>query len=426
MYQRKVIDIAWEDLVQGLKFHASCPPRERLLKEISNLWSDGRAVLPCLSVRTGFDLLLSCLALEPGAEVIMTSVTIPHMEQILREHGLVPIPVDFDPQDMQTSARSVEQAITSKTCAVMITHLFGTRQPLDAFVDLVRAHDLLLFEDCAQAFDGLGYAGDVQADISMFSFGSIKSATALGGAILSVRDWALAARMRAAQERYPEQDSSAYLKKLLQYMAMHCLSRPERFSLLTRSLTALGQDYDLVVRKLTRGFSGPGFWERIRHRMCTPHLAMLHHRLMTYDTSVLEQRGRAGRFFASLLEPHVMHFGWRCARHTHWLFPIAVANPDEVITALRARGFDATSGSSTLIALETPEHEQPPGFVPRASQQLMRHVVYLPISQHIPEHELVRAARALNDTAKPLQLPAPAQLFHPRQASKARPPKVII
>ena len=149
MYQRKKIDITLADLAQGLKFCAKAPPREQLLKEIEHLWSDGRAVLPTLSVRTGFDLLLRNLDLGDRDEIIITAVTIPHMEQIILEHGYTPVPIDFDPQDMQTSAALVERAVGPRTGALMITPLFGTRQPLDTWVDLAREHDLFLIEDCA-------------------------------------------------------------------------------------------------------------------------------------------------------------------------------------------------------------------------------------------------------------------------------------
>ena len=422
MFQRKKIDISAADLLQGLKFCVKSPPREQLLREIEDVWSDGRAALPTLSVRTGFDLLLENLDLGDRDEIILTAVTIPHMEEIIKEHGYTPVPIDFDPQDMQTSAALAEAAIGPRTGALLITHLFGTRQPLDTWVDLARAHDLFLIEDCAQAFDGLGYTGDLQADVSMFSFGSIKTATALGGALINIRDYELADRMRANQAEYPVQDARVYANKLMKYMGLVSISTPERYSTVVNAIELLGGSFDQFIRKATRGFSGAGFWEKIRHQMSDPNVAMLHHRLMTYDNSSIERRAKAGRFFASLLEQHVIHFGWRCARHTHWLFPVAVGNPDEVITALRAQGFDATAGSSTLIGLEN--HSDHEDIDTELSKRLMSHIVYVPISQYVPEADIARCARALNAAARRLELPTP--LSHPfRPATLPRLPEVI-
>lgn len=50
-------------------------------------------------------------------------------------------------------------------------------------------HDLLLWEDCAQVFTGLGgYLGHPESDATFFSFGVIKRATALGGGVARIRD----------------------------------------------------------------------------------------------------------------------------------------------------------------------------------------------------------------------------------------------
>ena len=50
----------------------------------------------CLSVRSGWDLLLHVLAWPAGSEVIVSAITHPDMIRILRAHGLVPVPVDVD------------------------------------------------------------------------------------------------------------------------------------------------------------------------------------------------------------------------------------------------------------------------------------------------------------------------------------------
>ena len=66
-----------------------------------------------------------------------------------------------------------------------------------------REHGLLLVEDCAQAFQGPERMGDPVADVSMYSFGTLKTSTALGGAILRVRDREVLGRMRGIQASYP-------------------------------------------------------------------------------------------------------------------------------------------------------------------------------------------------------------------------------
>ena len=139
-------------------------------------------------MRTGFDLWLQSLALPPGSEVLVSAITIRDMVRIIEAHGLVPVPVDVNPEDLSVNVESLRRAVSPRTRAILVAHLFGTRPPLEPILEIARQHNLLVAEDCAQAFAGRHFTGHPEADISMFSFGSIKTATALGGAIVRVRD----------------------------------------------------------------------------------------------------------------------------------------------------------------------------------------------------------------------------------------------
>src|SRR6476660_1651277 len=58
--------------------------------------SDGSKALITLSVRSALDLYLRAIALPTGSEVIVSAITHPDMAEILRYHGLKPVPVDLD------------------------------------------------------------------------------------------------------------------------------------------------------------------------------------------------------------------------------------------------------------------------------------------------------------------------------------------
>ena len=59
----------------------------------------------------------------------------------------------------------------------------------------------MLLEDCAQANDGSGISRSPESAVSMFSFGSIKRQTALGGGLLRFKDVALAERCAHCRRR---------------------------------------------------------------------------------------------------------------------------------------------------------------------------------------------------------------------------------
>jgi hypothetical protein len=139
------------------------PVRCAAQQSAEQTWPGSDDVIACLSVRSGLDLMLGQLGLPAGSEVLVSAVTIEDMVTILRHHGLVAVPIDVNPTDMSPSFEDIDRAITSRTKAMLIAHLFGTRLPLQPFAGKAREHGLLLWEDCAQAFDGR-YAGHPEAD----------------------------------------------------------------------------------------------------------------------------------------------------------------------------------------------------------------------------------------------------------------------
>ncbi|MEX2558766.1 MAG: DegT/DnrJ/EryC1/StrS family aminotransferase, partial [Pirellulales bacterium] len=191
MWARKRLDIGWFDL--GYATLCCCLPGRRAERQrcIESLWSGSGDTLACLSVRSGFDLLLEALALPPGSEVLVSALTIKDMVRIIDEHGLLAVPVDLEPGAMAPDLDSLRQAITPATRAILVAHLFGGRIDLEPIVRLAEEHGLLVIEDCAQAYVGPHFVGHPGVAASMFSFGPIKTATALGGGLIRVADPAL-------------------------------------------------------------------------------------------------------------------------------------------------------------------------------------------------------------------------------------------
>jgi hypothetical protein len=211
VHPRKRLDISLTDLGSLL---VSCLGRSEgsragLEHDLAQVWgtADGpRHTLLCLSVRSAWDLLLTTLRLEEGAEVVMGGVTIPDMVRLTRCHGLVPVPVDLDPATLSfSSLQALRDAITPRTRLLVVTHLFGAVTDLAPLAALASEKGLLLVEDCAQAFSAAHFRGHAQADVSLFSFGTIKTSTALAGAVVRFRDATLCARVRRLETTLPLQ-----------------------------------------------------------------------------------------------------------------------------------------------------------------------------------------------------------------------------
>src|SRR5437762_1436909 len=114
-----------------------------------------------------------------------------------------------------------------------------------------RRHGILLVEDCAQSFAGPPDTGDELAVVSMFSFGILKTATALGGAMMTVRDPLLLARMRTVQGRWQLQSRRSHLKRIAQTAAFVVLNRPRPYAFVARML---GASSDGFVNSAAKAF----------------------------------------------------------------------------------------------------------------------------------------------------------------------------
>jgi dTDP-4-amino-4,6-dideoxygalactose transaminase len=101
------------------------------------------------------------------------------MVAVIEHHGLVAVPIDLDPASCAVNLDALVAAITPRTRAVVVAHLFGSRMRMDAVVELAQRHSLFLLEDCAQAFAADAYRGHAGSDVTLFSFGTIKTATAI-------------------------------------------------------------------------------------------------------------------------------------------------------------------------------------------------------------------------------------------------------
>jgi perosamine synthetase len=398
MFARKRLDIAAFDVFAALWLCAQSAARSDHARQgAQRCWRPDGTGLACLSVRSGFDLLLRNVSWPEGSEVLMSAVTIPDMPRLVRHHGFVPVPIDLDMETLAPNLQALEAAITPRTRAVVIAHLLGTRLDLEPFVMLARRHDLMLIEDCAQAFDGLDYTGHDGAVVSMFSFGTIKTATCAGGALLTVRDEQLHQAMEDTQSTYPVQSRGDYALKLLKMLAMLVLVKPLIFSLFVTLARQLGKDYDAVVRRMSRGFAGSDFFSAIRVQPCSALLQFMQRRIPRYDRTRLDARAEAGQRLHAHLAPFIGRFGAEARHHTHWLVPITVDNPEAVVAKLRKASFDATTGSSTLVAIEPDsDYERP-----LHAAQAMAGIVYLPVYAEVPHRSLETMATLINETAHP-------------------------
>ena len=138
----------------------------------------------CAGVDNGLDAILLGLeasGIKPGDEVILQANG--YIATVLGVMQCGAIPVFVEPDEYyQLDADQIEQAITEKTKAVLVTHLYGLATRMDRVQEVCKKHGLMLFEDCAQShyapFNGVNTG--LFGDASFFSFYPTKNVGGFG------------------------------------------------------------------------------------------------------------------------------------------------------------------------------------------------------------------------------------------------------
>jgi perosamine synthetase len=374
LHPRLRLDITTRDLGYALGACLLARRRHRESK-VLRAWG-GQNGLVCLSVRSAFDLLLQALAPAPDDEVLVSAVTHPDMVRIIEAHGLRPLPVDLDLETLAPRIEAAERALSDRSRIILVAHLFGGRADLEPLAALARRRGMLLVEDCAQAFVGSGAEDPALADVSLFSFGPIKTATALGGCVARVTDPHLRTKMEELQLRYASQTRAAYAGRVFKFAGLLLLGQPRVYAAFARALDVARAELDGVVNGAVRGFTGDELLSAIRRRPSAPLLALLERRLERFDADRLTRRAQAGDRVANMLGSTLFHPGRSAQRRTHWVFPVVAASPASLVSSLRNAGFDAAVATSAIGVVPTPADR--PDLEPVEAERMLAGIVFLP------------------------------------------------
>ncbi len=395
MYPRHRLDISERVMLRAMSttLKTSATEAGAWASHVESRYSTDAIVI--LSVRSAFDLLLEACDVTAGDDIIMSSVTIADMGHIASSRGLRVVPIDLDPGTLAPCVESMRAAITPRTRMIVVAHLFGGRIDMTPYVELARAHDLLIVEDCAQALRGADDCGCEAADVSLFSFGPLKTATALGGAIAHVRRPQLAGRMRALHGQWPAHSESWYRRRVAKYSMFPPLLAPRAYRMVVRALTMRGRDIDTALNSFTRGFGHDPdrMLVGVRHRPPASLLRVLNDRLDRFPAQRLERRAEVGAWLAERLPPTVSLVGADQQSHTHWMMPIHTDSPGALVEHVRAAGFDATRASHTNMVALHPSADAEPSM--HRMPGVLAYTVFIPAFPEIKPRDRERLIRAL-------------------------------
>lgn len=115
------------------------------------------------------ELALQALDLKAGGEVIVPSFTIISCGNAIIKSGLKPIFIDCSKDDLNSTPKMIEDAISSKTVAIMVVHLYGHPCDMDKIESIAKNYNLKLIEDAAEMH------GQYYKDRPCGSFGDVST-----------------------------------------------------------------------------------------------------------------------------------------------------------------------------------------------------------------------------------------------------------
>ena len=173
------------------------------VQELENQLQTYTGAKHCITVASGTEaLLISLMALgiKAGDEVITTPFTFAATAEVIALLGATPVFVDINQDTCNINATLIEQAITSKTKAIMPVSLYGQVADMDEINTIAAKHgNIPVIEDAAQSF-GATYKGKKSCNLSTIGCTSFFPSKTLGcygdGGAIFTNDSNLATAMR--------------------------------------------------------------------------------------------------------------------------------------------------------------------------------------------------------------------------------------
>jgi perosamine synthetase len=183
-----------------------------MVKGLERDFAEALGVAHCVACSSGTSsvhLTIAALDLEPGDEVIVPPITdIGSILPVLWQNA-IPVFADVHPLTMVLDPASVEEQITPRTRAVMAVHLAGMPCPMDELQAICRRHNIVLIEDCSQAY-WAEYHGKLVGsigDLGCFSLQQSKHMTCGEGGLLVTSNEAYAQRAQLFADKAWPRDS---------------------------------------------------------------------------------------------------------------------------------------------------------------------------------------------------------------------------
>jgi dTDP-4-amino-4,6-dideoxygalactose transaminase len=159
--------------------------------------------ITCASGTLAVEVGLRALGVGPGDEVILAAYDFEPTFVSIHALGATPVLVEVERHGTCLYPDCLAAAITTRTKAIIATHLHGGLASMSAVLDIARQHGVRVLEDAAQAAGGTieGKPAGTWGDMGVLSFGGSKLVTSGRGGAMVTAQSEIAQRVRLALAR---------------------------------------------------------------------------------------------------------------------------------------------------------------------------------------------------------------------------------
>ena len=164
---------------------------------------NAQKILLTTSCTSALEMAAILLDIQPGDEVILPSYTFVSTADAFVMVGAKIVFVDINPKTMNIDENKIEEAITSKTKAIVVVHYAGISPDMDRIMKIAKEHNLKVVEDSAQGVMAKykdRYLGTI-ADLGCYSFHETKNYSMGEGGAIVINDPELIERAEIIREK---------------------------------------------------------------------------------------------------------------------------------------------------------------------------------------------------------------------------------
>ena len=240
-----------------------------------------RYAVGVMSCTHALELALRAFDIGPKNEVITTPLSFVATANAIESVGAKSVFIDVEACSGNIDATLIEKAITQRTKAIIVVHLYGQMCDMKAIRKIADAHNLKIIEDCAHCIEGNrdGIRPGQLGDVACFSYYATKNlACGEGGAITcnnkKLYDWFLKARQHGMTKNAIDRYQKKYQHYDVTFLGMKCNMSNLQAALLLNQLDLLEDFLEKrisIVNRYTKEFEKNNNFKLLQELSQTKH-----------------------------------------------------------------------------------------------------------------------------------------------------------